>query len=324
MKKILTIIVFGIINIFITYSQNKLYFNNDGKFKIIQFTDIHYIHNDPRSFTALENIKNVLSIEKPDLIIITGDIIFGKPAAESFKDVLNTINSFDIPFAFTFGNHDNEHELSNNKLYQISKYYKNNITGDYESSSDYVLKIYSSKDSKKCSGILYCMDSHSYAQDKNIGGYAWFTLQQLNWYRNVSNDIKTEEKSNLPALAFFHIPLPEFKYALYENAPLIGTYLEKVCSPELNTGLFATMRLQGDIMGIFVGHDHDNDFAVYYKNILLCYGRYSGGNTVYNHLPNGARVIEMYNGTRSFKSWIRLNNGQKQNEIFYPDSFLKK
>lgn len=30
-----------------------------------------------------------------------------------------------------------------------------------------------------------------------------------------------------------------------------------------------------------------------WKGILLAYGRFTGGNTEYNHLPNGARVIVM-------------------------------
>lgn len=58
---------------------------------------------------------------------------------------------------------------------------------------------------------------------------------------------------------------------------------------QLNTGMFAAMKASGDVMGTFVGHDHDNDYAVMWKDILLAYGRYTGGNTVYNHLPNGAR-----------------------------------
>ncbi len=51
--------------------------------------------------------------------------------------------------------------------------------------------------------------------------------------------------------------------------------------------MFAAMKEAGDVMGMFVGHDHDNDYAVMWKDILLAYGRYTGGNTVYNHLPNG-------------------------------------
>ena len=81
-----------------------------------------------------------------------------------------------------------------------------------------------------------------------------------------------------------------------DGAHLIGTRREKVCSPVLNSGLFTAMRTAGDVMGIFVGHDHNNDYTVYWQGILLGYGRYSGGNTVYNNLRAGARVIVMHKG----------------------------
>ena len=61
--------------------------------------------------------------------------------------------------------------------------------------------------------------------------------------------------------------------------------------------------------GVFVGHDHDDDYAVSWKGILLAYGRYTGGNTVYNHLTNGARVIELDENANSFRTWIRLKEG---------------
>ena len=32
---------------------------------------------------------------------------------------------------------------------------------------------------------------------------------------------------------------------------------------------------------MFVGHDHDNDYAVMWKGILLAYGLFTGGNTEY-------------------------------------------
>ncbi len=61
-------------------------------------------------------------------------------------------------------------------------------------------------------------------------------------------------------------------------------------------------------MGMFVGHDHNNnDYAVAYKEVLLAYGRYTGGNTVYNDLAsNGARVIVLREGERKFDTYIRL------------------
>lgn len=74
--------------------------------------------------------------------------------------------------------------------------------------------------------------------------------------------------------------------------------------------------------GIFVGHDHDDDYAVMWHGILLAYGRYTGGDTVYNNLPNGARVIELTEGKKGFRTWIR-SQGRVEQEVLFPDSFLK-
>ena len=60
--------------------QPALQFNKDGKFKIVQFTDVHYIHNNPKSAISIERINEVLDAEKPDLVLFTGDVIYGKPA----------------------------------------------------------------------------------------------------------------------------------------------------------------------------------------------------------------------------------------------------
>lgn len=79
----------------------------------------------------------------------------------------------------------------------------------------------------------------------------------------------------------------------------------------------------GDIEAIFVGHDHDNDYAVMWQGVLLAYGRYTGGNTVYNNLPNGARVIELTEGVQGFHTWIRTANNQIEQYVKFPESFLK-
>lgn len=47
-------------------------------------------------------------------------------------------------------------------------------------------------------------------------------------------------------------------------------------------------------------------------------------NTYYD-IPggNGARVIEMEEGRRGFRSWIRMNDGKMINEFSFPDDYLK-
>ena len=91
------------------YAQKPtLQFNKDGKFKIVQFTDVHYIHGNPKAAISIERINEVLDAEKPDLVLFTGDVIYGQPAEEGMRTILNLAADRKIPFGVTFGNHDNE------------------------------------------------------------------------------------------------------------------------------------------------------------------------------------------------------------------------
>ncbi|NDV66793.1 metallophosphoesterase family protein [Bacteroides sp. 224] len=304
-----------------------LSFNKQGKFKIVQFTDIHFKYGNPASDIALVRINEVLEAERPDLIVITGDVVYAKPANEAFRQVLSTISKHKIPFVTTFGNHDDEFDLTRSQLYDLAREYPYCMMPDRgeSSSPDYVLEVKASTGGSKAA-LLYCMESNTYSKVKGIKGYGWFSLDQVMWYKKQSERYTLENNGTpFPALAFFHIPLPEYATAVEnQNAILRGTRMEKVCAPEMNSGMFATMREAGDVMGIFVGHDHDNDYAVMWKDILLAYGRYTGGNTEYNHLPNGARVIELKEGERNFTTWIRQKEGEVMDKYTYPVDFYKK
>lgn len=307
---------------------SQLKFNQDGKFKIVQFTDVHYIHQNPKSDISLERINEVLDAEKPDLVLFTGDVIYGKPAEEGMRTVLNLASKRKIPFAVTFGNHDNEQGLSRTQLLDIMKTIPYNLTDSVigvSGASNLILPV-KSADNKKEAAVLYCLDSHSYSQIAGIGGYDYIKFDQIQWYRdNSARFTKQNGGKTLPSLAFFHIPLPEYNQAASdETAILVGTRKEKACAPQLNSGMFAAMKEMGDVGGVFVGHDHDDDYAVDWKGILLAYGRYTGGNTVYNNLSNGARVIEMKEGEHSFDTWIRLKDNQIINKVTYPSDFTKK
>lgn len=107
--------------------QPSLKFNKDGKFKIVQFTDVHYIHNNPKSAISVERINEVL-MQKAGSVLFTGDVIYGKPAEEGMRTILNLAAQRKIPFGMTFGNHDNEQGLTRTQLFDIIRTIPYNLT----------------------------------------------------------------------------------------------------------------------------------------------------------------------------------------------------
>lgn len=308
--------------------KEHLCFKSNGKFKIVQFTDVHYKAEDERnSRPSLDIMNEVLDRESPDLVVYTGDVVYSNKTLNGLDTVLDLAIRRNIPFAVVWGNHDDEFDHSRQELYDYVQQKKGAIMPKRISaeSPDYVIPL-KAHDSSKDVALLYCIDSHSYSKVKGVSGYDWIYADQISWYRNVSQQFKAVNSGTpLPALAFFHIPLPEFRDALGEDHNrMFGVKGEGICSPRVNSGFFMAAKECGDIMGMFVGHDHDNDYAVTYKDILLAYGRYSGGDTVYNDIPNGARVIELYEGERKFDTHIRIAKNQVESRITYPDSFVLK
>ena len=179
----------------------------------------------------------------------------------------------------------------------------------------------SANDNNKPAAALYCLDSRSYAPKPHKNGveYGWIEPSQVDWYCKNSAEI-TENNNNhpLPSLAFFHIPLPEYN-TLWDSKSttsinIEGVKKEKVSCPKKNTGLFSAMLKNKDVMGTFVGHDHDNDYTGVLDGIMLSYGRKFGACS-YGSLEKGTRVIELTEGKNCFDTWIRNADGKIVDKI---------
>ena len=88
-----------------------LKFNGNGKFKIVQFNDTQDDHLTDRR--TIEFMGKVLDQEKPDFALINGDVISSGPktteqAFQAVNNVVLPMESRKIPWAITFGNHDED------------------------------------------------------------------------------------------------------------------------------------------------------------------------------------------------------------------------
>ena len=267
-----------------------LEFNGEGKFKIAQFTDVHLDLGNPyrqaQAEKTIAQMRYILDAERPDLVVFTGDVVTGKPAAEGWKRVLAPVAERNLPFCV-------------------------------------VLEI---AGKKSPAALLYCLDSHDYSTVEGIDGYGWFTQDQIRWYRDRSAAYTAANGGKpLPALAFFHIALPEY-VAAWRNPDNthIGRAAEDECPGELNPGMFAAMVESGDVTGVFVGHDHDIDYVVAEKGIALGYGRFSGDDTTYNNLRPGVRLLVLTEGERGFETWIHERDGRIVDHVEFRDGRISK
>ena len=312
MKKIF-FVLFAWLQLVLTSAAQSLQFNENGTFKIVQFTDTHIAPEKPDSEVALQVIRETLAAENPDFIVFTGDVVTGKPAEKGWNMLLPVLQQAGIPFCILNGNHDTEQDITYQAFTEMITSVPNCLNKKNEQGelADLVLEVKAS-DGNAPAALLYCMDSHSNSLINKVGGYAWINYDQIAWYRNSSNRYKQlNGGAPLPALAFFHIPLPEYTEAFNQKkGSFSGIRLERECPADINSGLFGAMLEQGDMMGVFTGHDHDNDYLASHYGIVLGYGRFSGGKTTYIDLQPGARLITLYEGEKTFTSYIRLKDGR--------------
>ena len=297
-----------------------LYFNENKKFKIVQFTDVHWESGQEGNETTIAMMELVLDKERPDLVVLTGDIITSGDLKTGWGEIAVPMVERKINWIATLGNHDSEGDIPREKVYDIIQSVPYNLnTSNPEKLSgfgNFYLPVLS-KDGER-SAILYFFDSHDYVTPFQPGKYAWIKQDQIRWYKNVSNQIKQENNNRpVPSLAFFHIPLPEYKIVRGLKGTT-GNKNEGVSSPELNSGMFSAMFEQQDMMGVFVGHDHDNDFIGTYHDIALAYGRRSGSES-YGRLKLGARVINVYQDVFHFDTWISTGD-----DIEFPFTYPSK
>ena len=223
-------------------------FTTDRDFKVLQLTDIHIgggWMSKKTDAMALNAVASMITAEKPDLVVITGDTAYPVPfQAGTFNNLSSAkifatlMEKLGVYWVISFGNHDTE-AYSRYSREEISKFYEGEDlkyclfeSGDAEVDG-YGNQVINIKNTKGViTQSLYLFDSHSYING-DILGLRWqydnIHQNQVDWYKNTVNalneqnqkkldELGIKEKSDIKSAAFFHIPLDEQREAWYEYA----------------------------------------------------------------------------------------------------------
>lgn len=305
-------------------SDPNLRFGEDGKFKIVQFTDTHLSYDRRDVFdSTVEMCLSIVKAEQPDLVIFTGDIVTSAPMKEGLDNLLAPFDESGIPTLYLLGNHDREDEMPDWEIAETVTSHSSSLNTSNSGYLDDVALQIRSSDGSKVAAIIYGMDSNDYSVVPDHWDYGWISHTQIDWYRSMSRGF-TEANGNLPvpSYMFLHIPFTEYAEA-DRDGHLTGDNLEGVFSPELNSGMLAAIEECADVHGVFCGHDHTDDFVAKLGAVAMAYGRCSGDG----HPHRGARVVELTEGDYGFRSWIREWNGGVVQDYTYeyaPDYRLRK
>ena len=301
---------YGSVSHLAAQSKIQMQFRKDHTFKIAQFTDIHWDNTSPKCSSSSETIHKVITNEKPDLAILTGDVVTASPAREGWLAVAKIFEETKTPWAVILGNHDAEPDITRDQIFDLIAnlpFFVGTKGPELYGCGNYAIPVIASS-GKSIAAILYCLDSNDYPNDKKAGHYDWIHFDQIAWYRATSDQFTAaNHQLPIPSLAFFHIPLMEYNDV--EKETMVGVKKEEVSSADINSGLFASMIEKKDVMGIFTGHDHDNNYIGINHDIALAYGQVTGADAPYGQLERGSRIIEMKEGEFSFGTWISFPSG---------------
>ncbi|XVE71903.1 hypothetical protein DITRI_Ditri10aG0188800 [Diplodiscus trichospermus] len=275
--------------------------------------------------------------------LLKRDNIFGPStadAAESLLRAFGPVMESGIPWAAVLGNHDQESTMTREELMSFISLMDYSVSETNPTSKDlmmsyidgfgnYNLGVYGAPGSHLANSSilnLFFLDSGDRETVQGIRTYGWIKESQLNWLHSVSrglqeqnqevNDItETQAIALSPALAFFHIPIPEVRQLYYRN--IVGQFREGVACSSVNSGVLKTLVSIKDVKAVFIGHDHTNDFCGNLEGIWFCYG---GGFGYHGYgragLPRRARVIlaelrkgdKAWMGVERIKTWKRLDD----------------
>jgi 3',5'-cyclic AMP phosphodiesterase CpdA len=301
-----------------------------GEIRVLQITDMQTIDSTQCRFferlsevekkrwmpdqvdkLSFSHIRWLVEQTQPDLILITGDIVYGEfDDAGSSQVAFNALmEEIGIPWAPVFGNHDNETKMGVDwqcKLYESAAHClfdRGSVTGN----SNYGIELWQQGELQR---VIYMMVSNGCNKKPFIIG---MQPDQLDWLRAECCRIHTEHPA-VPVFVCYHIPSADFT-----DAAIAAGYVDRYDTREdfVSFDLSAdTPAHEGDfgakkwrslptkpaqlplfrecgVDAVFVGHEHRNFSSVAYGGIRWTFGLKTGWYDSHDRDNTGGTLITL-------------------------------
>lgn len=288
------------------YSTDIAKFDKDGNitdddFVILTSTDFHYDEDTELNAKTTELFVRQIKDTKPDLIILTGDVILSKYQqvdAIKFADMMEKLG---IYWTAVFGNHEVREEKGFYKWLLLKsfsdydhclvKHGPENLFGYGNHTINIIGK------NGKLREALFLFDSgrditegtrKKYNLPDEMDSYDFLKNEQIDFYENEIKRLRNKY-DNVDSMMYMHIPLCEYSHAFKGNEKegftpsgecriLYGEQYESVGCSKYNSGMFDKILELKSTKAVFAGHDHVNDWVAEYKGVYLVYSQAANYN----------------------------------------------
>ncbi|KAG5999782.1 hypothetical protein E4U21_006331 [Claviceps maximensis] len=237
-----------------------LKFRQDGTFQITVFSDFHLgestrmtkslpiflsIDQDEligkavpkvargpaRDLKTLQVMREVLDYEKPDFVVLNGDLITGEAAPKRnntryIDQLVKPLVERNLTWGSTYGEHDHTFTLSGDSIFRRERRFVGSrtrmmVSDKHAGTSNYFIPVFGPdcvpSRHLKCHPelLLWFFDSRGgYYHHKN-GGLSgnpiaqpnWVDVSVVKWFQKTNRQLSEAANRTMPALAFVHIPI---------------------------------------------------------------------------------------------------------------------
>ncbi|KAL5498723.1 hypothetical protein ACEPAH_2078 [Sanghuangporus vaninii] len=341
----------------------RVTFNSDGTFKLTVFSDLHFGENPwddwgpEQDVNSLQLMRTVLADEKPDYVVLNGDLITGENtfrenSTKLIDEIMAPINEVGVKFSSTHGNHDNQANITHLEEIQRELLVAPNSytrlappgVGGEEGPGNYWVPVYTKDTDPAPSLILWFFDSR--------GGFSegsgttpvpdWVDSSVADWIKSETEVMNSawgpaEERS---AIAFVHIP-PHTVQALQSgldsirnpglNADVLGSGSTQATTNSAENGkddpFWSTLNVNVKNLHVVIsGHDHGNEWCVREptQNVIFCFDKHSGyGGYSGVGWGHGVRniIVQSPDPSSALDTWIRLEDGETRARVLLDQNY---